>query len=41
MFVANPANEPAVIGKAVTIKGEVFSKEDLYVDGALEGKIPR
>jgi cytoskeletal protein CcmA (bactofilin family) len=37
--VANTANEPANIGKAVTIKGEVFSNEDLYVDGALEGKI--
>lgn len=37
--MANTTNESAVIGKAVTIKGEVFSKEDLYVDGALEGKI--
>ena len=37
--MANTANEPAQIGKAVTIRGEVFSKEDLYVDGALEGKI--
>jgi cytoskeletal protein CcmA (bactofilin family) len=30
---------PATIGKAVTIKGEVFSNEDLYIDGNLEGKI--
>jgi cytoskeletal protein CcmA (bactofilin family) len=37
--VANSPNEPANIGKAVTIKGEVFSNEDLYVDGALEGRI--
>jgi cytoskeletal protein CcmA (bactofilin family) len=37
--VANTANEPAYIGKAVTIKGDVFSNEDLYVDGALEGRI--
>jgi cytoskeletal protein CcmA (bactofilin family) len=37
--VANTPNEPASIGKAVTIKGEVFSEEDLYVDGALEGKV--
>ena len=37
--MANTANEPANIGKAVTIKGEVFSNEDLYVDGALEGRI--
>jgi cytoskeletal protein CcmA (bactofilin family) len=38
-LVANTTNEPANIGKAVTIKGEVFSNEDLYVDGALEGRI--
>jgi len=37
--VANAANESAHIGKAVTVKGEVFSNEDLYVDGALEGRI--
>jgi cytoskeletal protein CcmA (bactofilin family) len=37
--VANTPNEPANIGKAVTIKGEVFSNEDLYVDGGLEGRI--
>jgi len=37
--VATTANEPANIGKAVTIKGEVFSNEDLYLDGALEGRI--
>ncbi len=37
--MANTPNEPANIGKAVTIKGEVFSNEDLYVDGALEGRI--
>jgi cytoskeletal protein CcmA (bactofilin family) len=38
-FVAQTANETASIGKAVSIKGAVFSKEDLYVDGTLEGKI--
>lgn len=37
--MANAASQLATIGKAVTIKGEVFSNEDLYVDGALEGKI--
>ena len=37
--MAQITNETAIIGKAVTIKGEVFSKEDLYVDGTLEGKI--
>lgn len=35
----NTTNECARIGKAVSIKGEVFSNEDLYVDGALEGRI--
>jgi len=37
--VPNTTNESAKIGKAVSIKGEVFSNEDLYVDGALEGRI--
>ena len=37
--MANPASGTANIGKAVTIRGEVFSNEDLYVDGALEGRI--
>jgi len=37
--LAQTSNETAIIGKAVTIKGEVFSNEDLYVDGTLEGKI--
>ena len=29
----------AIIGKAVTISGDVYSKEDLYVDGDLEGTL--
>jgi cytoskeletal protein CcmA (bactofilin family) len=29
----------AVIGKAVKIVGQIFSKEDLYVDGDLEGTV--
>lgn len=29
----------ATIGKAVKIHGQIFSKEDLYVDGDLEGTI--
>lgn len=28
---------PAVIGKAVTIKGEIYSEEDLFIDGKVEG----
>lgn len=37
--MAQTANETASIGKAVSIKGAVYSNEDLYVDGTLEGKI--
>jgi len=29
----------ATIGKSVVLKGQVFSREDLYVDGELEGTI--
>lgn len=36
--MANTAN-PAHSGKAVTTRREVFSNEDLYVDGALEDRI--
>jgi cytoskeletal protein CcmA (bactofilin family) len=39
MIVANTDNERASIGRAVTVKGELFSNEDLYIDGALEGRI--
>jgi len=37
--MAQTSNQTASIGKAVSIKGEVFSNEDLFVDGDLEGKI--
>jgi cytoskeletal protein CcmA (bactofilin family) len=30
---------PASIGKAVKIVGQIFSKEDLYVDGELDGTV--
>lgn len=30
---------PASIGKAVKVVGQIFSKEDLYVDGELEGTV--
>ncbi|MGH9630425.1 MAG: bactofilin family protein [Bryobacteraceae bacterium] len=29
----------ATIGKAVTIKGEIYSEEDLYIDGNVEGTL--
>jgi len=35
-----PAPAPrssATIGKAVTIKGEIYSEEDLFIDGKVEG----
>lgn len=34
-----PARPMAVIGKSVTIKGQIISREDLTVDGELEGSI--
>jgi cytoskeletal protein CcmA (bactofilin family) len=33
------ANRGASIGKSVTIKGQIFSREDLIVDGEIEGAI--
>lgn len=36
---AEPARGLASIGKAVKINGQIFSKEDLYVDGDVEGTI--
>ena len=30
---------PAVIGKSVTIKGQIFSQEDLTIDGEVEGSV--
>jgi cytoskeletal protein CcmA (bactofilin family) len=33
------ANRGASIGKSVTIKGQIFSREDLVVDGEIEGAI--
>lgn len=29
----------ATIGKAVMIKGQIFSREDLYIDGEIEGAV--
>lgn len=36
---ADSARNSATIGKAVKIIGQIFSKEDLYVDGDVEGTI--
>jgi cytoskeletal protein CcmA (bactofilin family) len=35
----NPTEGSTVIGKSVTIRGEVTGKEDLYMDGVVEGTI--
>jgi cytoskeletal protein CcmA (bactofilin family) len=32
-----PKASSATIGKAVTIKGEIYSQEDLFIDGKVEG----
>jgi cytoskeletal protein CcmA (bactofilin family) len=37
--VATRAGSPAVLGKNVTVKGQIFSREDLTVDGEVEGTI--
>ena len=45
--MSSPANRPdpnepkgsAVIGKSVTIKGEIHSREDLTIDGEVEGTV--
>lgn len=34
-----PAEGSTVIGKSVTVRGELSGKEDLYVDGDMEGTI--
>jgi cytoskeletal protein CcmA (bactofilin family) len=35
----NPAEGATVIGRSVTIRGDVTGKEDLYMDGVVEGTI--
>src|SRR5665213_433880 len=34
-----PSENATVIGKSVTIRGELSGQEDLYMDGVLEGTI--
>lgn len=33
------ANAPACVSQGITIKGEIFGKEDLFIDGTINGKI--
>lgn len=37
--VYRPSTSTASIGKSVIIKGQIISKEDLYLDGELEGTV--
>ncbi len=32
-------NAPACVSQGITIKGEIFGKEDLFIDGTIQGKI--
>ena len=34
-----PANNANSIGKSVKVKGDIYSKEDLFVDGTVEGTL--
>lgn len=34
-----PSGNSATIGKAVMIKGQIFSREDLVIDGEMEGSV--
>ena len=36
---STPSGAAAVIGKGVSIKGQIFSKEDLVIDGEIEGTV--
>ena len=38
-FEVEPRGGAATIGKAVKVVGQIFSREDLYVDGELEGTV--
>ncbi len=37
--VSGPGSGAAAIGKSVVVKGDIYSREDLYVDGEVEGTI--
>ena len=38
-YEASPAGGSATIGKAVMVKGQIFSREDLVIDGEVEGTV--
>ncbi len=37
--VAEPGSGAAAIGKSVVVKGQLYSREDLYIDGEVDGAI--
>lgn len=37
--VSTRGNGPAALGKNVTIKGQIFAREDLMIDGEVEGTV--
>jgi len=37
--ISEPGSGAAAIGKSVVVKGHIYSREDLYVDGEVEGTI--
>ena len=37
--ISEPGSGAAAIGKSVVVKGQIYSREDLYVDGEVEGTI--
>jgi cytoskeletal protein CcmA (bactofilin family) len=37
--IAEPGGGAAAIGKSVIVKGQIYSREDLYVDGEIEGTV--
>jgi cytoskeletal protein CcmA (bactofilin family) len=38
-YVPSEARGPAIIGKSVMIKGQIFSREDLTIDGEVDGSV--
>lgn len=37
--LAEPPRTPAILGKSVIVKGQIFSQEDLIIDGEVEGTV--
>jgi cytoskeletal protein CcmA (bactofilin family) len=37
--ISEPGGGAAAIGKSVVVKGQIYSREDLYVDGEVDGTI--